>query len=265
MTANRFLFGVAFLYLGLIWFAIDFAYEPFFRRLPVFVRSTIGLAFCVSILLVSWKWIFVPAPVEIYGTSSVNTFGLGSKIDGIEWKPRYSEFRFDVKNASRSDYRDIDLTISTDLVIAEMKQTAGLTSCTMSASHPTSRPTWQRFSGSQPVGPANDPKWEYEVIPRDKDGKAIVPVAGADWSFRVRCDTLPANSEVDFISALEVVTPASQTGDEATLGTPLFEAPAPAKWFSARMDFQTGGRKRKAAIVQCRVNTLCALVPVWVW
>jgi hypothetical protein len=106
--------------------------------------------------------------------------------------------------------------------------------------------------GNQPGGLANDPRnpKQYAVIPYDKYGNPLLPASGTDWSYRIRCDRIPSNSQVGFLMALAVV-------DENVLKTytgPLFAPPKPATWVSLQAKYQTSGRQRNEAVTRCPVG-----------
>jgi hypothetical protein len=105
--------------------------------------------------------------------------------------------------------------------------------------------------GDQPLGPADNPDVRYKVVPTDKNGKPILPASGgADWSYRIRCESIPAKSEFDFVAALEVVNDPPPT----VLGASLFGPPQEARWITITARFQTSGRNRTKIISQCPVG-----------
>jgi hypothetical protein len=204
MRGEHSYYGVALFYLGLVLFALDVAYEKFFKRLHLSARIGIGFVFVLAILA-SLMWIFSPAPFEVIATSNVPTYGPGSKIHGIDWQPYYSDLLFSIKNQEAFDYDNFDMEISTNLAIGDLRQLRGLSDCKIATGHQAIEFNWQKMNGNQPVGPANNPDVSYAVGNLDKNGKLIIPVSGSDWSYRIRCDNIPANSQFDFFAALEVV------------------------------------------------------------
>jgi hypothetical protein len=105
------------------------------------------------------------------------------------------------------------------------------------------------MNGNQPVGPADNSDVEYEIVPL-KDGKPLIPASGgADWSYRILCDRIPANSQSHFVAALEVIN-----GPEAKN---LFGSPRTASWMSVTARFQTSGRDRVEKIFRCPTGEAC--------
>jgi hypothetical protein len=95
---ERHLLGIALLYGGFIWLVFD-AYLKVVKYYANIVKiSYIMCAF--SFAMVSYFLVFILAPVEIKYDSSVRTYGEGSKISGIEWKPIYTETNFFIRNNS---------------------------------------------------------------------------------------------------------------------------------------------------------------------
>lgn len=247
MSANHFTIGLMVLYIGLVLFAVDIAYEEFFRRLGLFKRILGGCVYIIAIAVVSASWIFYPAPLQLAATSQVAAYGPGSKIDGIEWETRYSSLNVNLSNPSPVDYENFDAEVSTDLVIAEMKQISGLGGCSIAGVHPfVPAPHWQMMEGNTPVGPVDNPSVHYAMVPSGPDGNPIVPVAGgADWTYRIRCDRIPAKSHIEFSAALEVVNNPKDKPKE------LFGSPRAASWITLRSNFQTSGRKRSKLFSRC--------------
>lgn len=209
MTAAYFWTGVLLLYSGLGLFALDIAYEEFFIVWPLKARIACGILFAVVIVIASKMWIFTPAPLSVFASSSVDNYSDGSELHGIKWLKRYSELNVQIKNESSVDYDNVDMQLSTDLVINHLVQTGGLGNCKIEGIHGvTEAPHWQHVNDSdQPDRPMDDPQWDYNVIPNDKNGNPMVPFMGADWAYRIRCDRIPANSSIALLAALVVVNP----------------------------------------------------------
>jgi hypothetical protein len=126
ITSNRFLSGTVFLYLGLFLFAIDAAYESFFRRLHLYISVILSVIYLAAVFVASETWVFRAAPIEIFATSSLPVYGPGTKIAGIDWRSYYSDLDLFIKNTSAIDYDNFDAEVSTDLVIADLRELDGL-------------------------------------------------------------------------------------------------------------------------------------------
>jgi hypothetical protein len=259
MTANHFLWGIVLLYMGLGMLAFDVSYEAFFRKLPKLAKVSAGVVYVVLIVIGSRLWVFLPAPLEMFSSSGATVYGSGSKLHGIEWLPRYSELTVDINNPTPLDYDNFDAQLTTDLVINHLVQATGLGECRIGAVHDDEPPHWQHMQNNQPVGPMDDPHWGYEVVPYDKHGNPAAPFLGADWTYRIRCDKIPAKSHVRLFGALVVVNEHvyDKPGCFAPCPWPFFDPPKPAKWVTLVARFQTSGRNRTRDIARCVVGSTC--------
>lgn len=267
MLARLFMTGVVILYAGFAVFALDMAYEDFFRRRRLATRITLAVIYCTAIVSLSKVWIFVPAHFEVGASSKIPSYGPGSTIHGIEWRKQYSELSFYIKNHSDTNFENFDAEISTNLVIADMRLVHGVSDCRIAGVHPPLDLHWQRMVGGipngptddprmvggVPTGPADDPRYDYKVVPMGPDGKPLIPVSGGDWSYRILCSRIPAKSETTFVAALEVVNEPSH----GSANRELFAPPKPAGWISMKARFQTSGRSRVETIVQCPMGKPC--------
>lgn len=251
-TPMSFWLGMILFYVGLALLAFDIAFEEFFQRIPGKVQVIMGLLYVGAIILASFHWIFVPAPLEIWAESSAPVYGEGSDIEGISWEPQYSEMHFWIKNPSSSEYSNFEAEISTDEVIAGVRETNGESDCKIASTHQSLIIQGQEHTpDSKLIGQAGNPirgqhAW---VIPLDKNGKPIVPVSGGDWSYKIRCDAIPANSEIDFFVALEVVV------DDPSRNM-LFGPPTPASWITMRSNYDRRWT-RKTEITKCSMQSIC--------
>ncbi|MGA2734547.1 MAG: hypothetical protein ABSG35_18370 [Syntrophobacteraceae bacterium] len=220
------------------------------------------MVICVVVFIFSMRWFISekplrsnaelkPAPLEVFPDSRIVKYGPGSKFHGIEWLPRYSELSVDINNPTSTDYDNFDAQISTDLVINHMVQIGGLGECKVEGAHGfTEPPHWQHMDGDQPVGPVDDPQWGYEVIPIDENGDPILPFLGADWTYRIRCSKIPANSHLVLFGALVAVNEHvyDKPPHPAPSPWPFFDPPRPAKWVTLVAIFQVSGHDYKKAI-----------------
>jgi hypothetical protein len=257
MLANLWLLGVILLYLGLGLFALDVAYEEFFRRWPMAIRVSSGITYALLIVFASHEWIFLPAPMEVTPFSNVTEYGPGSKLHDIDWLPRYSQLRVDINNPTSTDYDSFDAQLTTDLVINHLVQVGGLSQCEIEGIHGINEPAhWQHMQRNQPVGPIDDPLSEYQVIPRDKNGNAIVPFMGSDWTYRIRCDKIAAHNRLQLFGALVVINPHAYEC-QAPCPWPFFDSPKPAQWVTLVAEFFTSGRKRRRTVAKCKTGSTC--------
>jgi hypothetical protein len=236
IMTSLFPFGVIFFYLGLVLFAFDVRYENFFQGLRLPIRIMLAVIYLATIVVGSRMWIFRPAPFEVVASSSIPQYGPGSVIDGIAWDSNFSDLHFSIKNPTGIDYDGFDAEISTDLVITAIRQIRGLSECKIESSNPSPELHVQRMVGGQPVGPVDSTPEKYKVIPLDRDGRPILPKF-----YRIRCEKVPATSQLDFSGAL-----ANAVG-----------APRAASWVSVTAKFQTSGRNRMETISKCQIGASC--------
>jgi hypothetical protein len=258
---QMFWIGVILFYVGAALFAVDVAHEDFFVRLPKSLKVTVGTAIVACVTVISWLWIFVPAPISLWVSANTSTYGTGTVFHGIRWRPEYSEMNMVFSNDSGTDYSDLDIQVSTDAVIVALTEIGGLGECRMSGIHgPVQPPNWQHWENDKPVGPANDPSWEYIVIPRDKNGRSIVPFSGgADWTYRIHCDKVPAKSKLSVFGATVRMNPAAYTGKLTPADSP-FDKASSVSWVKIEGGVKTpSGMYHKTSIASCRVMTLCIL------
>jgi hypothetical protein len=257
MTAAYFYAGIFLLYLGLLLVAVDIAFEKFFVKWPAGLKALSGIVYVLAIAAASYFWIFTSAPLSVFANSSVDVYGPGTELHGIKWLPRYSELTVEIGNDSSTDYDNFDAELSTDLVINHLVQTEGLGECKLEGIHGAMEPAhWQHMENGKPVGSIDDPKWEYQTVPFDKNGNAIVPFNGADWTFRIRCDKIPAKSRISLFGALVVLDPRA-SHCIAPCSYSFFAPPQPARKVVIAAKFQTAGRNRTKVEFSCATGSQC--------
>jgi hypothetical protein len=234
MTAGYFYPGVIVLYLALFLLAVDIGYESFFRRLRKRARFAFGILYVLVLVVASDRWIFVPAPLEMWGSSDTPPYAVHSMLNGIEWRPQYAEFDFSIKNRSAYDYDNLDVNISTDLMIEELKKIDGLASCSIETANPLHQLIIQNLS--KPSIPA--------ITARP---------TGGDKEYRIRCDKFPSHSQIDFFAATSILT--GKPDDSSPLWP--YAPPQAAKWFTMKGSFQTSGRNRAVLISACKMSQHC--------
>ena len=248
-TSTYFWWGMALAYFGLVLLIVEVVYEPWLlRQNPAYQIACLGVIFFLSDLI-TIRIVLSPAPLDVQATSSVPSYGPGSNIHGIEWSSNLANFDLVVSNPSPTDYEHFDALVTTDIVIKTLRQIHGFSDCQTLGAHPTvDNPVSQYMVGGQPVGPATNSK--YQVVPLDKNGHPVnVPISGgADWTYRIICDRIPAHSQSEFFGAVEVINEpdlSSKAKALASSATPLFGAPRAAKWVLLEARFQTTlGRNR---------------------
>jgi len=246
---TNFWWGIGLVYFALLLLMAEVVYDPWFlRQNHAFQIACLGLIFS-SFDFITIRIVLTSAPLDVQATSSVPSYGPGSNIHGIEWSPSLASLDLVLSNPSPIDYEHFDALVSTDIVIKTLRQIHGFSDCQTLGAHPTvDNPVSQYMVGGQPVGPATNSK--YQVVPLDKNGHPVnVPISGgADWTYRIICDRIPAHSQSEFFGAVEVINEpdlSSKAKALASSATPLFGAPRAAKWVLLEARFQTTlGRNR---------------------
>ena len=252
----HFWWNVSFFYIGIIWFIYGVNYNALMNW-PVAGRFSALFACILFIMLVSGFCIFTTAPMRLFVDLKVPTYGEGSVYAGIAWEPDYSQLDFSISNLGSIDYRNVVAKVSTDLVFYALQQFPG-TECKSSMENPTIPPTVQTMVGNKPVGPVgvgsttNEPKEFYAVVPLYKNG-TVGPPLGADTTYIITCDRIPAQTQMHFVGALRVINkyPAK------FLGGP----PRPVKWLTMEVTFDADGRPRHLVFSKCANHATCVLAP----
>jgi len=238
-----FRWGVALFYSGMLLLILHIAKQPFVRhqsrRNKIFLRL-----FCAASLVLFSIWLFRTPTIELQAYSTVPEYGSNSVINGIHWQRDYSEFRLTVRNASKEDYDNLDIEITTDLTFEDLRQENGLATCTIAPNGETFGATSQRMTGGVPVGPADTSGENYKAIAVDRNGQVISISGGTNRTYRIRCEKFPAQNQNTFIGALSVVNPFSNGKPPVQLYAP----PRAANRFSAKISFPTLGRPRSAIL-----------------
>jgi len=249
--------GVSLVYLGFSALLAEVCVEPWMnKRSPwqqlVAISALLVLASCFTIGIV-----FTRAPLGMQVISRVGVYGPGSKLHEIMWRPRYAELIVSIKNPASIDYEQFDASLTTDLVIETLRQVGGLGTCNTAGIHPhVDAAHSQLMHGDQPVGPVDNltSGSEYWVVPFDKNDKPMVPYSGgADWTYRIKCDRIPAGSQIELFGAL--VTLDERGYKDHTIS--LFSPPRSAKWATIKASYQTAGHRRTVEISECAIASDC--------
>jgi hypothetical protein len=252
----HFWWNVSSFYIGIIWFIYGI-YHKVLRTWHVVGRLGTLVACILVIMIISWFCIFTTTPMQLFVDSKVPTYGEGSVYAGIAWEPEYSQLDFSISNLGNTDYRNLVAKVSTDLVFYALRQFPGA-ECKSSMENPTIPPAVQTMVGNKPVGPVGvgsttiEPKKFYAVVPLYKNG-TVGPPLGADTTYIITCDKIPAQTLIHFVGALRVINkfPAK------FLGGP----PQPVKWLTMEVTFDADGRPRHLVFSKCANHFTCVLAP----
>jgi hypothetical protein len=201
----------------------------------------------------SW-WLFRPMPIELQFSSSVPLYGSGSDITGIRWKDRYSYFRLLVRTVGDADYDSLDMSVTSDLMFADLRQENGVASCVIAPEgEPFPNAISQPLVGGRPFGTADATGDDYTAAAIDRSGQLISISGNIKRTYRIRCEKFPAHSQNSFVGALVVVNPFPG----GKVPTKLFGPPRAANQISATFSFKISGHPRNAAILNCKTGQTC--------
>jgi hypothetical protein len=154
---------------------------------PLVLRVS-GLA--VSILafsLIAWL-AFRPLPLTVTMYAESHNYVPNTNVDGIAWKPNYSELGVILSNDTGVEYRNVDIYIRSDIVIADSGIGETINKCVIQRQNP----------GIQ-IG-------AFTLTGKDKNGVEhtvrTMPSRAISSFNRVWCDAIEPHSSVEFTFAL---------------------------------------------------------------
>ena len=171
-----------FIYLGLgvalfdIWIAED---------LPKWASGLFSVLVIALLGLFTAGIVMYPPSLEIVVHAADGDYSTGQNIDGIDWKPGYSELRVALTNHSDRDYDNLDMRLRPDVWVARVVQTSHLEG----VSFPD-----EETSVMSVVGHGIDPK----------TGKPVdqpFTMGPRNTGVRVRCDKVPRHSSLQLLIA----------------------------------------------------------------
>jgi hypothetical protein len=132
--------------------------------------------------------------VKIKAHYMTQVYSSGTVIGNVIFGPEYTDFRVTIENPTDGDYRDLDLTVTTDLSILAGGQLAPF-----------------------PVVTFIDPEMVH-TEQLDADGVSVVHVLMPRHGFRgvkdarMRCEILPKHASVELVLAVTKVSPRTING-----------------------------------------------------
>jgi hypothetical protein len=236
-------------FIGLFALRKEKLYQEANKKSKRFYRSAYALAVCIFT-----AWLFWPNSITVTASSLVPTYGPGSTISGMRWRPEFAQVSFTVENPSGADLDNFDMIVSTDLKLEDVTAASGLAACRVNPVMARVAPTQQREIGGQPIGPVIENSADYAVIPFGKDGLPLGTADGTNRQFRIRCDKFPAHDHDTFVAFVSVVNPwVNGKPPQKPYGTPRNPA-----WFSSKADFVVAGRPKSARITECKIGVECS-------
>lgn len=184
VTPAYFWWGVGCIYAGITLLAIDAYYEPWIRKWKILFKAILGAIGIAIYTVFTLTVVWVNAPLNVSPLIQSSEYRTGSVISGIPWSSRFSQLHMILENPTSMDYEDVDVLLRPDEAIAGIGQNGNIpnvsfimnTSLTMQAEI-------RDFSSGA------------------RQGVQLTTLA-FDGGYRVRCDKLPRNSQLDIVIAI---------------------------------------------------------------
>jgi hypothetical protein len=189
--------GVALIYLSFLVLLIDVWFEPELTR-----RWKIGVTVGIIVLSAgfSWKFVFVPAPLQMQAIITDGEYAPGTNLHGIIWKKGFTELRLFIWNSSDHDYDNLNLLIQPTEPIAAIAQGTNVSGITLSDN--------KRLMVS-PVD-VNHATGQQTAIP--------VVILATDAGYRMSCPRLSRETSIEIVMALaEMKNPPEQPSQKPPL------------------------------------------------
>jgi hypothetical protein len=172
--------GLMTLFVPLFWWLISRAFTE-----QEWIKRLVGVAGSIVIFGVILWAVWVPASVHFaFGNESVD-HPSGSEINGIKWREDFSQLTVLIYNYGSADLRNLDIYITTDLLIAGAGIGPGLNTCSAEAV------------------PANMTIGSMATIYTDSSGN-IIEIPWTDQNkkiasslYRIKCDGLASKSKIE--------------------------------------------------------------------
>jgi hypothetical protein len=185
-----------------------------------------GLSAIVGLFgIISWIAL-LPAPLAISIIREPGNYMTNSDVDGIKWQDAFSGVRVRLSNRGNYDYKNINVTIQTDLLVWQIGTKGPFTKCKMAP-----------FSSTT-----------FAVDMLDNTGKKRTIISKpsiASKKVKIYCDALLSQTDVEFVLALVNFNHAPSPG------APMFLARVEPKWTAVSVDFEANGRPRMADAHEC--------------
>ncbi|MCU1271996.1 MAG: hypothetical protein JWN74_3290 [Acidobacteriaceae bacterium] len=169
------------IYIAFASIAADIWYE----ELALWIKwGAVTIIFAMAIFF-SFYIVCRSAPLDIVATSSEGNYKDGENVEGITWRPAYSELRIGITNPTNLDYNNVDIRIVPALWVVEQVIVSESSSCHFEAASP-------HFSAVAHGTDANGK-------PFDEPFKGKGPRSSG---LRIRCDKFPRNDTLAILVAV---------------------------------------------------------------
>jgi hypothetical protein len=177
--------GAGCVYIGAVLFARHFWNDiDLVSRHPRIRKSVAGFLFLIFVYYWSTKVVFASLPIQLDAQATIGDYPYGMEIAGMKWNPRFSELRINLTNATDYDFKDVRLTVSSDLLIADLGQLESVCE------------GFNKFSGIRGGYPELTDRNTGETSP------ALANSGSISHEERVVCGTFPHRSTVTLVVAL---------------------------------------------------------------
>jgi hypothetical protein len=224
--------GVVAIYAGIAALGYHIGTEESFQSMPLGTQIAVGIMFLSAIYIWSANVVFAAAPLLFPATANKgDKYPVGFDLAGIKWQKSYSDVRIDLRNPTSHDYKNVDLSIYTDLQIAQVGQITDI-------------PNVSYF-------PQSTLEAQVNLEGKDKRGhKTSIPVvpqkgmAQSNQIYRVLIDKLPKKSTVKLVLAVVRINPMVNGKMPQT----LFSADSVPAWIAVKGDYMAIGRERHVRV-----------------
>jgi hypothetical protein len=118
-----FWFGSPLFYISLACLCLDLCYEPNLRPRTKIIATLVFILFAG---VLSWKLIFVGAPLDVSAFVTDGDWPLGTTIADIPFRPEFTELRVSIRNSSDRSYDDLNIVVRPDVAVAGIGQTSNI-------------------------------------------------------------------------------------------------------------------------------------------
>lgn len=176
--------------------------------------------------IISWIAL-LPAPLTISIIREPSNYMINSDVDGIKWQDAYSGVRVRLSNKGNYDYKNIKVTVQTDLLVWQIGIKGPFTQCKSS--------------------PFSSTTFSVTVDGLDNSDKRMIisKPSMASKKLKIYCDALLSQTDVELVLALVNFNHASSPG------APMFLARVEPQWTTVSVDFEANGRSRMADAHEC--------------
>ena len=191
LYADHFWYGVAFIYLGFLALVIDPWFETKLQG-KTFWRIGISALIVAFALIFSFSIVFTDYQLGTTISQTLGVYPTGTVINGIEWKPEYTELRIWITNNSNVDYEDLDILVRPSNPIVHAAQASSIPGVSLvDADNASIRMT---------------------------QGKSAIPLdlLATDAGYRIGCPKLAPNTTIEIVMAIADIRYASSPGMPVT-------------------------------------------------